>query len=197
MDFNKSRTAENLARAFATECMDGARYQFLAKTAHTEGYTHLEVLLKTAAKEEMSHAQIYWDLITQHGGEAVSNIQINFGYPFKTGPLASQLKYSSETEKAENVSLYPSFAKIAEDEGFKDIAEKFKLVALVESDHHLLMEQLYNELKGGTLYKKSKPTSWKCNICGHEETGKTAFKTCVMCGAEQGAVQIPVEKNKI
>ncbi|MDR0849869.1 MAG: hypothetical protein LBN07_00075 [Christensenellaceae bacterium] len=194
MEFEKTKTCENLARAFAAECMEGARYQFLGKMAMVQGYSYLQTILRTIAKDEMGHAQVLWDLITSHGGGKIANVNINTGYPFKNGSIEEQLKFASEYEKSENTSIYPTFAKVAEDEGFADIAEKFKLIAEVENTHYLILNQLYEGFKTGKLYENPKETPWRCNMCGYMKRGKTAFKTCALCGAKQGEVQIPINQ---
>ena len=195
MDFGKSKTCENLARAFASECMEGARYQFLAKLAMEQGFSHLQILLRTVAKDEMGHAQVLWELITQHGGGKIDNVVIHAGYPFKNGTIDEQLKFASEYEKSENTSIYPAFAKTAEDEGFPGIAEKLRLIAEVEYTHYMILSQLAEGFKEHKLYNCQKEIPWKCNICGYIKRGKAAFKTCALCGAKQGDCQIPVNQT--
>ncbi len=194
MDFSQSQTIKNLARAFAGECQAGARYQFLAQSAVDEGMYDIQKLAKTVAKEEMAHAKIYWDLIAKHSGGHNENIEVCGGYPFKTGSLEDQLKFARDAEKSENTSVYPAFAKIAEDEGFMDIADTFKKVAVVENCHYLLFDQLYNMYTTKTLYKQDKERKWKCSQCGYEAEGTTPWKTCPLCDKPQGYVQLPVQK---
>ena len=194
MDFLESETIKNLARSYASECQDGARYQFLAQTAMQEGLQQLQAMVKTIAKEEMAHAKIFWDIIVEKTGGKTDNIEICAGYPFRYGNLIEQIKATRDIERSENTSVYPAFAKIAEDEGFMDIAETFKKVAVVENCHHLLLDQFYNMLKTGTMYKQDKEYKWKCGHCGHEGEGKSAWKVCPLCKLEQGYVQIPVNK---
>lgn len=194
MDFLQSQTMKNLARAYAGECQAGARYQFLAQKAMEEGFQQLQTMVKTIAKEEMAHAKIFWDLISEKSGGKNDNIEICGGYPFKTGELNDLLKFAMDAEKSENTSVYPAFAKIAEDEGFLDIAEVFKKVAVVENCHYLLFDQLYNMFSSGIMYKQDKVYKWKCSHCGHEGEGKSAWKVCPLCNSPQGFVQIPVEK---
>ena len=194
MEFEKTKTCENLARAFASECMEGARYQFLGKTVMNQGFSHLQLILRTIAKDEMGHAQVLWELITKHGGGKIVNINIHAGYPFKNGSVEEQLKFASEYERSENTSIYPSFAKVAEDEGYPDIAEKFRLIAEVEYTHYMILNQLFEGFKTKKLYETPKETPWRCNLCGHTERSKAAFKTCTLCDAKQGDVQIPINQ---
>jgi len=190
MDFEKSQTKKNLARAFAGECQAGARYQFIAQKAMQEDKKNIQILFKGLAKNEMNHAKAFWDLITEHAGSPQQNIEITAGYPFEDGSLMEMIKYASNNEKSENTTIYPSFAKIAEDEGFKDVAEKFKLVALVENDHFMILDELYNKLKANGLFKSATAMEWKCGACGHTHTGKEPFTVCPLCGMDRNHVDL-------
>ncbi len=181
MNFDESQTKTNLARAFAGECQAGARYQFIGQKAIKEGKKNIQMLMKDLAKNEMAHARVFWDLISSHGGTPDTNIEIKAGYPFQDGNIMDMIKTSANNEKSENTSIYPTFSKIAEDEGFKDIAEKFKLVALVENDHFMILDSLYNKLKSKAIYKSAVPLEWKCGHCGHTDTGKQAYNNCPLC----------------
>lgn len=81
--FDKSKTKENLARAFAGECQDGARYQFIAQQCMEDGYNYLQTMFKTFAKNEMAHAKTFYELIFAHSGKSTGNIKITGGYPFE------------------------------------------------------------------------------------------------------------------
>ncbi|NCB48174.1 MAG: hypothetical protein EOM55_00885 [Clostridia bacterium] len=190
MDFEKSQTKINLARSFAGECQAGARYQFIAQKAMEEGKINIQDIMKTLAKQEMAHAKIYWDLISKNCKEVQKNIEIKAGYPFEDTDLLQMIKFASNNEKSENTTIYPSFSKIAEDEGFKEIAEKFKLVALVEHDHFMLLDELYNKLKARSLFKSSVPFEWKCGKCGHTFYGKEGFEICPLCDATKDYISL-------
>lgn len=183
MDFEKSLTKINLARSFAGECQAGARYQFIAQKAMDEGKKNIQDLVKSLAKQEMAHARIYWDLIAKYSKEIQKNIEIKGGYPFEDDNLLNMIKWAANTEKSENTTIYPSFAKIAEDEGFGEVAEKFKLVALVEHDHFIILDELYNKLKTKALFKSPLPCEWKCDKCGHSHFSKESFEICPLCDA--------------
>lgn len=192
-NFDTSETKINLARAFAGECQDGARYQFIAKQAEQEGYQYIKSLLKTLAKNEMAHAKVFYDLITQNCKKSQDNIKIEGGYPFECGSLQQNLQDSMETEVSQSNNVYPSFAKIAQDEGFEEIAHQFDLVSTVENCHHLLLSQILEKLKTKKLYKSTEPTKWKCSECGFEHTSKQAWDTCPSCKMPQGYVEIPID----
>lgn len=193
MNFENSETKINLARAFAGECQDGARYQFIATQAEQEGYQYIKTLLKTLAKNEMAHAKVFYDLITQNCKSSQHNIRIEGGYPFECGNLQQNLQDSMETEVSQSQNVYPSFAKIAMDEGFEEIAHKFELVATVENCHHLLLTQLLEKMKTKKLYKSAEPVKWKCSECGFEHTAKQAWSKCPSCNMPQGYVEISID----
>ena len=190
MDFNESQTKTNLARAFAGECQAGARYQFVAQKAMEEQKKNIQMLFKELAKNEMAHAKRFWELIAKHSGGVQTNIEIKAGYPFEDGELMELIKFSANNEKSESTTIYPSFSKIAEDEGFKDVANAFKLVAQVENDHFMVIDALYNKLKSTDLYKCTTPQEWKCSQCGYVETNKHAFKDCPLCLKTQNYIDI-------
>lgn len=190
MNFDESQTKANLARAFAGECQAGARYQFLGQKAMQEGKKNIQMLMKDLAKNEMAHARVFWDLIAKNSKNPEGNIEIKAGYPFEDGEVLDLIRTSSNNEKSETTSIYPTFSKIAEDEGFKEIAEKFKLIALVENDHFMILDALYNKLKSNEIFKSAVPLEWKCGHCGHTEIEKQAFKTCPLCNLDNGYIDL-------
>lgn len=191
--FDQSKTKENLARSFAGESQEGARYQLLSKQCKQEGYFYIESLLKTIAKHEMSHAKVFFNHIIKNSENLVKNIDITAGFPFKAGTVQEGLLYAVNNETSESQNIYPSFAKVANDEGFKDIANSFTLIASVENCHKMLLEQLWNKLKSNKLYKNSTPIKWKCSECGHEATLKQPWEKCPLCSVEQGYTEIPLD----
>ena len=190
MNFKESKTKVNLARSFAGECQAGARYQFIAWKSQQENKENIKLLFKSLAKNEMAHAKKFWDLISKHGEKIEKNIEIKAGFPFEDGELMELIKFAANNEKSESTIIYPSFAKIAEDEGFNDIAEVFKLVAKVENDHFMTIDALYNKLKSNDLYKTTSSQEWKCGKCGHLHNGKEAFKVCPLCDASHDNVDL-------
>ena len=148
MDFNKSKTKQNLARLFAGECQDGARYQFIAKTAKAQGYKYISDILKMLAKNEMAHASVIYNFIEQNSGKEVKNIEIHAGYPFEGCNLENGLLASSGAELSQAENIYPHFAKIAKDEGFDEIAKLFENIMNVEIMHKEIFEELYKPFTG-------------------------------------------------
>ncbi len=188
MDFMSSQTQKNLARAFAGECQDGARYQFLSKTAKSQQLKFLSDTMKTLAKNEMAHASRFYDLLITHGGKEMENIEITAGYPFDSCELEKGFKNASKAEISQAKNIYPSFAKVAKDEGFADVAKQFMLTAEVENQHGLILAEIDKKYNGKKLYKEMKETEWKCSNCGHRHNAKEAWKECPLCTYPQGYV---------
>lgn len=195
MDFNNSVTKTNLARSFAAECQAGARYQFMSKMALTDQQQFLSDTMKTLAKNEMAHAKVFYDLILEMSGGNVKNIPIEAGYPFEKPELKNSLLEESKIDLAEANNIYPSFARIAKDEGFLDAAKAFEMVANVEATHHKILQYLGNLYKSNKMYKREKPTNWKCSSCGYINNSKEGFKSCPLCKLPQGYIIIDLEKE--
>lgn len=193
MDFEKSKTKENLARLFAGECQDGARYQFIAKTAKAQGFSYISDTMKLLAKNEMAHASVIYELLVTHGGKDIKNIEITAGYPFEECNLEKGMKGCSGAELSQSKNIYPHFAKIAKDEGFADISEKLLLIADVEYEHSVILSTLDKLYKTKKLYKSVQAKIWKCSNCGNEKKSKQAWQECPLCSYPQGYVEIDLK----
>jgi len=198
MDFTKTQTYLNLARSFAGESQAGMRYQLIARTAMKQGYGALANTIRTLAKNETHHARVFFELLIENAGSQ-DDIRIDAGYPFHTGTIEDSLRFAAEDERSEHERIYPNFAKVAQEEGFGNIALKFQQIAKVESQHEVVFNYLYEAFKNGTLYSSDAPVLWVCGDCGHMQTSKTAWKICPVCGASQGEVELhlPYAQNGI
>lgn len=196
MNFKESQTAKNLARAFAGECQAGARYQFIAQAAQTEEEAYLKMQMKALAKQEMTHAKLFWDHIQKLAKGDAQNIEITAGYPFRGGSICEMLEHSAHNEKSENVSIYPAFAKIAQDEGFDAVAKTFELVALVEHSHFEILDELHNRYMDKTIYQSKKEKEWRCNQCGFSVFAKSAPQNCPLCSFPKGSFEFELTNNK-
>jgi len=123
--------------------------------------------------------------------KTIDNIEVCTGYPFRQKwDLMDNLRFAAEDEGVEADKLYPEFAKVAEEEGFRDIAALFRNLVKIEETHKNEFMRLYKLFKEGKLYKSDAPVIWKCPDCGYEATSKEAFQTCPVCQAKQGVVRI-------
>lgn len=194
MDFQKSKTKDNLARAFAGECMDGAKYQFIIKNCKAD-YKYLSDLIRTIAKNEMAHAGIFYKLIVKYAKNCATNIDIKAGYMFEPYEFPKSLEASLEVERKESEKIYPLFADEARKEGFNEIAEAFDSVAKDETHHVIMLTQICNRLKNKELYKSNQKEFWLCSNCGHHEMANEAWKSCPSCSFPQGFVQFNLENS--
>lgn len=198
MQFDETKTYRNLARSFAGESQAGMRYQLIAKQAMAQGYVTLADTIKVLAHNETEHARRFFEELNKHG-EYLENIDLDAGYPYHGGDIEQSLKLAAEDERKEHETIYPSFQKDAEEEGFKDIANLFKLVAQVEVRHEMIFNYLYEAFKKGVLYSNETPILYICSECGYMHTSTKAWNVCPLCQSSQGYVElhIPFEKEKI
>ena len=189
MQFEKTKTYQNLASSFAGECQAGMRYQMIAKLAMQEKYKTLSDTIKTIAKNETLHATQFFNMMIEKAGSK-ENVTLDAGYPFHAGTLVEGLKFAENDEKDESKDIYPKFAEIAREEGFEDIASLYEMVAKVEESHRSIFHYLANAVKEGTLYKNDTPVLWVCSECGHMHVSKQAWKVCPLCKAGQGYVEL-------
>ncbi|MCD8372864.1 MAG: rubrerythrin family protein [Clostridia bacterium] len=198
MQFDETKTYKNLARSFAGESQAGMRYQLIARMATQQGYATLADAIRSLAKNETVHARRFFEELTKRGGQ-LDNIDIDAGYPFHSGDLAECLRLAATDEHAEFVKIYPAFAKEAEEEGFKDVAALFNMVANVEKRHEMIFNYLYDAFKTGTLFSNERPMLYICSECGHMMTSKEAWDVCPLCQSSQGYVELnlPFGKEKV
>jgi len=176
MELMGSRTEKNLLAAFASESQARTRYTFFASAAKKEGYEQISSIFQETADNEKEHAELFFKHLK--GGM----VEITAAYPAGViGSTAENLKAAAEGEKLEWGTLYPSFAEVAEKEGFKDIANTFRMVAKVESYHERRYLKLLESIKQGKVFKKDSPIKWKCRNCGYVFEGREAPEKCPVC----------------
>lgn len=198
MQFDQTKTYRNLARSFAGESQAGMRYQLIARAATQQGYIALADTIKVLAKNETVHARRFFEELNKRG-EYLENIDLDAGYPYHGGDIEQCLKFAADDERKEHEVIYPAFAKDAEEEGFKDIAALFRLVAQVEERHEMIFHYLYEAFKKGVLYSNETPILYICGECGYMHTSTKAWDRCPLCNSSQGEVElhIPFRKEKI
>lgn len=189
MKLKDSKTYLNLAKAYAGETMARTRYEFIEYGARQQGYKAVADLIDTIAYQEFNHARMMYTFLQTADEGLIDNVDICSGYPFREKwDLIENLRLAAQDEANEADLIYPEYAKIAEKEGFPDIAGLFKNLVQIETCHKLMFTQLYEQMRDGKLYKKDKAVKWKCADCGYEATGKEAFADCPVCHAKQGSV---------
>ncbi len=175
-----TRTEQNLLKAFAGESQAKNRYTFFAKKAREEGYEQIAALFEETARQEETHAKQFFKFL--EGGM----VEITAMYPAgKISTTAENLLAAANGENEEWTELYPEFAKIAEEEGFKAIAVKFKAIAKVEAEHEKRYRKLLANIEGGEVFKKKKKVRWVCRKCGFVHESENAPQKCPACDHPQ------------
>jgi len=176
MELKGSLTEKNLLAAFAGESQARNRYTFFASVAKKEGYEQISGIFRETADNEKEHAELFFKLLK--GGM----VEITAAYPAGVvGSTRENLKEAAEGEKLEWGTLYPNFAEVAEEEGFKDAARTFSIIAKVENYHERRYRKLLANVEQGKVFKKDKPIKWKCRNCGYVHEGSEAPERCPVC----------------
>ncbi len=171
-----SQTEQNLLKAFAGESQARMRYDYFAKQAKKEGLEQIAAIFEESSMNEREHAKRFFKFL--EGGP----VEITATFPAGIiGTTLENLKAAAEGENEEWTSLYPEFAKIAEQEGFKEIAVAFKLISKVEKAHEDRYKTLYTNLNEGRVFEKDGDVVWKCRNCGYLHQGKKAPLNCPAC----------------
>lgn len=185
MEFRGSKTEKSLLAAFAGESQARTRYTFFAGVAKKEGYEQISAIFTETADNEKEHAQLFFKLL--RGGSA----EITAAYPAGViDSTAENLKAAAEGEKFEWGTLYPGFAEVAEQEGFKEAARTFRNVAKVEAYHERRYVKLLENVKQGTVFKKDRIIKWKCRNCGHIYEGSEAPERCPVCDHQRAYFEV-------
>ncbi len=188
MNFAGSQTEKNLLAAFAGESQARNRYTFFASVARKEGYEQIAAIFEETLANEKEHAELFFKHLK--GGI----VEIKASYP--AGVIAStaeNLKAAAEGEKLEWGTLYPNFADVAQQEGFPDVANTFRMVAKVESYHERRYNKLLESVQQGKVFKKDQPIKWKCRNCGYVFEGTQAPEKCPVCAHPKAYFEVWVE----
>lgn len=179
---NGTKTAENLLKAFAGESQARNRYTYYASIADKEGYKQMRNIFIETADNEKEHAKRFWKFLLEGiEGELPVMIEITADFPVAQGDTLANLKYAAGGEREEWSDLYPAFAKVAEEEGFPQIAAAFKMIAKAEVSHEARFNKLAANIENNTVFKKNQKTFWKCGNCGYVHEGEGAPELCPAC----------------
>lgn len=183
-----SKTEKNLLTAFAGESQARNKYTFYASKARKEGFRQIENIFTETAANEKEHAQRLWEFL--QGGA----VEIQATFPAgTTEDTAENLKHAAEGENYEWTEMYPGFAKIADEEGFKEIAAAFRSIAIAEKQHEKRYLALRENILNERVFKRDKPVKWRCGNCGYIHEGKEAPKVCPACNHKQEYFEILAE----
>ncbi len=170
--YEGTKTEQNLKDAFSGESEARGKYTYFASVAKKEGYEQIaDIFLKTAENEK-EHAKMWFKEL---GG---------------LGDTAENLLSAAQGENYEWTDMYASFAKTAEEEGFPELAAKFRLVAEVEKHHEERYRALLKNVETATVFEKSEIKVWECRNCGHIAVGPKAPEICPTCNHPQSFFQL-------
>ncbi len=171
-----TRTEKNLLKAFAGESQAKNRYEFAAKVAKEEGYEQIAGIFLQTALQEQQHAKRFFRFL--EGGM----VEINASYPAgKTDTTRENLQAAANGEHEEWSDLYPSFARIAEEEGFKNISTAFKAVSAAEKGHEERYRKLLENIMQNKVFEREEKVFWYCRKCGYIHFGTRPLKNCPAC----------------
>lgn len=176
-DLKGTRTEECLKQAFAGESQASIKYSFYAKQAQKDGYQQMGAIFTETAKNEHTHAKIWFKLL--HGG--------------KVPATNENLVDAAAGEEYEWEDMYVNFAKIAREEGFEDIAKKFEQVGAIEREHMERYRTLLKNLDEGIVFTREGDRMWMCRECGHIHVGKSAPEVCPVCAHPQAYFELRPE----
>ena len=173
-DLKGTKTEQNLMTAFAGESQARNKYTYYASKAKKDGYEQIAAIFEETAGNEKEHAKMWFKLLC--GGEIPDTV--------------TNLNDAANGENHEWTSMYDEFAKVAEEEGFSDIANKFKLVGAIEKEHEERYRKLLGNIKEDRVFNKEESVVWVCRNCGHVHVGKTAPKVCPTCNHPQSYFEV-------
>ncbi|MGN1346919.1 MAG: rubrerythrin [Eubacteriales bacterium] len=175
MELKGSKTEQNLMTAFAGESQARNKYTYFASVAKKEGYEQIAAIFTETAENEKEHAKIWF--------KELKGI----------GTTAENLLHAAEGENYEWTDMYAKFADEAEEEGFKALAARFRMVAAIEKTHEERYRKLLNNVEMQKVFEKSDEVMWVCRNCGHLVIGKKAPAVCPVCAHPQSYFEVKAE----
>ena len=175
MELKGTKTEQNLRTAFAGESQARNKYTYFASVAKKEGYEQIAEIFTKTAENEKEHAKMWFKAL----GEL--------------GSTAENLLHAAEGENYEWTDMYDTFAKEAEEEGFSELACKFRAVAAIEKAHEERYRALLSNVELQKVFEKSEENMWECRNCGHLVIGKKAPAVCPVCAHPQSYFEVRKE----
>lgn len=175
MELKGSKTEKNLMEAFAGESQARNKYTYFASVAKKEGYEQIAALFLETAENEKEHAKIHFKYLN-----GISDTKAN-------------LAAAAAGENYEWTDMYDRMAKEADEEGFTEIAVKFRGIGAIEKEHEARFRRLLENVENGEVFKRGSITIWKCRNCGHIVVGTEAPKVCPVCNHAQSYFEVKAE----
>ena len=170
-----TKTEKNLMEAFAGESQARNKYTYFASKAKKEGFEQIAALFLKTAENEKEHAKLWFKEL-----EGI-------------GDTAQNLEAAADGENYEWTDMYEGVAKTAEEEGFKALAAKFRMVAEIEKQHEQRYRDLLRNVDSAAVFEKSSVTVWECRNCGHIVVGTKAPEVCPVCAHPQAYFEVHAE----
>lgn len=172
-----TKTERNLANAYVAESCAYSRYTFFSQSAQKESYFQYANIFAETAANELHHAKIFLKLLTE-GAVMTDPIAVDPGI---LTPTVDNLKVAAAEEKKEGVDMYTASAKVADEEGFPEIAKTFREIAKVENHHMERFNLMRERIETDTVWKRDEPIKWQCLVCGYIYEGKEPPAKCPAC----------------
>lgn len=172
-----TKTERNLQEAFAGESQARNKYSYFASKAKKEGFEQIAAIFEETAHNEKEHAKMWYKLL--NGGEISDTM--------------SNLREAAEGENFEWTNMYDRMAQEADEEGFSDIARKFRAVAAIERHHEERYRKLLENIEQGIVFSREGDTVWICRNCGHIHIGKKAPEICPVCAHKKAFFEIEAQ----
>lgn len=171
-----TETEKNLVIAYMAESSAYTRYNFYASQADKENYFPIGEIFRNTADNEMRHGKVFFKFL--EGGVVGANMDVDAGV---IGSTAENLEIAIKEEQNEGIKMYTNAAKVADKEGFPEIAEHFRAIAEIENRHKARFEAYLKQVKDGTVWKRDHKIKWQCLVCGYVFEGKEPPKVCPAC----------------
>jgi len=175
MNLKGTKTEKNLMTAFAGESQARNKYTYFASIAKKEGYEQIAAIFTKTAENEKEHAKLWFKALGELGN------------------TVENLKHAAEGENYEWTDMYATFAKEAEEEGFPELAARFRGVAAIEKAHEERYRALLKNIEMQAVFEKAGETMWECRNCGHLVIGKKAPDVCPVCNHPQSYFEVCAE----
>ena len=176
MELKGSKTEQNLMTAFAGESQARNKYTYYASKAKKEGYVQISAIFEETANNEKEHAKMWFKLLHDGVPSTIEN-----------------LRDAANGENYEWTDMYKSFAEIAKEEGFDEIAVLFEGVAAIEKHHEERYRKLLDNIETGKVFKRPEEKMWICRNCGHIHYGEEAPEVCPVCNHPKSYFELKAE----
>lgn len=171
-----TQTEKNLVIAYMAESGAYSRYTYYAQQADKENYFPIGQIFRETAANELRHGKVFFKFL--EGGSIDVELSVDAGV---IGDTASNLETAAKEEETEGVELYTNAAKVADKEGFPEIASHFREIAEIEARHHKRFMAYLKQVKDGTVWKRDHKIKWQCLVCGYVFEGTEPPKVCPAC----------------